>query len=160
MKMTEQMALDNLGIQDWRHMSKDKVMAFMSLVPQMNPEVAKAALAQFPKYVELSTEMIKNCKEYIAEGLTHASDSQKKVLEAHQAVLNTISLQLQQENLTDEMRKSLIEQQIDILNKMYAKDSEFKKFIQDMASTLLSVAGAVILVGGSAIGSVIVRRKL
>lgn len=57
MKMTEQQVLDNLGICDWRHMTKDKVIGFISAIPDMDPETAKAALAQFPEYVKFSFVM-------------------------------------------------------------------------------------------------------
>lgn len=48
--LNEQKVLDKLGIDDFRHLSKEKVIEFVSLVPNMEPEVAKAAIEQFPEF--------------------------------------------------------------------------------------------------------------
>ncbi|WP_156951394.1 hypothetical protein [Lacrimispora aerotolerans] len=42
--ITEQKVLNKLDIPDFRHMTKDKVMGFASMLPDMDPEVAKKAL--------------------------------------------------------------------------------------------------------------------
>ena len=42
--MTEDKVLRKLDIPDFRHMTKDKVVSFVSMLPQMDPEVAKCAL--------------------------------------------------------------------------------------------------------------------
>ena len=39
--LTEIQVLDKMGIPDFRHMTKDKVMSFATMLPQMDPEVAK-----------------------------------------------------------------------------------------------------------------------
>ena len=47
---TEQQVLKKLDIPDFRHLTKEKVIAFATMVPKMNPEVAKKALEQFPNF--------------------------------------------------------------------------------------------------------------
>lgn len=42
--LTEKQVLRKLGISDFRHMTKDKVVRFVSMLPYMDPEVAKKAL--------------------------------------------------------------------------------------------------------------------
>ena len=49
--MNEQKVLNKLGIEDFRHLSKEKVVEFISMIPNMEPEVAKAAIAQFPEFI-------------------------------------------------------------------------------------------------------------
>lgn len=46
--LSEKKVLKKLGIEDFRHMTKDKIVQFASMLPQMDPEVAKKALEQFP----------------------------------------------------------------------------------------------------------------
>lgn len=43
-ELTEQQVLQVLNIPDFRHLSKDTVMAFASMVSDMDPDVAKKAL--------------------------------------------------------------------------------------------------------------------
>ena len=42
--LTEQNVLNKLGISDFRHMAKDKIVKFASMLPYMDPEVAEKAL--------------------------------------------------------------------------------------------------------------------
>ena len=49
--ISEQQVLQRLGIQDFRHMTKDKIMRFATMLPYMDPEVAKKALEQFPAFM-------------------------------------------------------------------------------------------------------------
>ena len=56
--LTEQKVLKKLGIPDFRHMTKDKVVRFASMLPKMNPEVAKKALEQFPEFAASTKEIV------------------------------------------------------------------------------------------------------
>ena len=46
--LIEAKVLTKLGIPDFRHLTKDKVVSFVSMLPHMDTEVAKMALEQFP----------------------------------------------------------------------------------------------------------------
>ena len=56
--LSEKKVLKKLGIKDFRHMTKDKVVSFASMLPYMNPEVAKKALEQFPSFKDLAGDMV------------------------------------------------------------------------------------------------------
>lgn len=56
---TEIQVLKKLDIPDFRHLTKDKVIAFATMIPGMEPEVAKKALEQFPNFVSISLEIMK-----------------------------------------------------------------------------------------------------
>ena len=43
-QLTEAQVLEKLNITDFRHLSKDNVMSFASMIQDMDPEVAKKAL--------------------------------------------------------------------------------------------------------------------
>ena len=45
--LSESQVLEKLDIPDFRHLSKDKIMTFFSMLPSMDPEVAKKAIEQF-----------------------------------------------------------------------------------------------------------------
>ena len=61
---TEKQVLKKLGISDFRHLSKDKVIKFASMVPNMQPEVAKKALEQFPNFASTSLDLMRDYKEF------------------------------------------------------------------------------------------------
>ena len=56
--LTEQKVLKKLDIDDFRHLTKDKVITMASMLDRMNPEVAKKALEQFPDFAATAKEML------------------------------------------------------------------------------------------------------
>lgn len=48
--ISEKELLNELSIKNWRYMSKDKIAAFVNSLPRLDPEVAKAAICQFPHF--------------------------------------------------------------------------------------------------------------
>ena len=56
--LTEQQVLKKLKIEDFRHLTKDKVIAMASMLDKMDPEVAKKALEQFPDFANTMKEVL------------------------------------------------------------------------------------------------------
>ncbi|RGG56132.1 hypothetical protein [Blautia sp. AF19-10LB] len=48
--LTEQKALKKLGIEDFRHLTKDKAIMMVSMLDKMEPEITKKAIEQFPHF--------------------------------------------------------------------------------------------------------------
>lgn len=61
-KMTEKQVLRTLDIPDFRHLSKEKVMTFFSMIPQMDPEVAKKHWNNFQTFLLRSEKFCKTIK--------------------------------------------------------------------------------------------------
>ena len=57
---SEKQLLKQLGISDFRHITKDKLLAFTSSIDKVDPEVAKAAISQFPNFKEMVSEILNN----------------------------------------------------------------------------------------------------
>ncbi len=68
--LSEKKVLKKLGIKDFRHMTKDKVVRFASMLPYMDAEVAKKALDQFPAFKELATELATQYKSVVDNALS------------------------------------------------------------------------------------------
>lgn len=49
----ERNALSFLGIDDFRHMNKDSVINLIQMMSNIDPEVLKATLDNFPEYVDV-----------------------------------------------------------------------------------------------------------
>ena len=54
--LSEQKVLKQLKIDNFRQLSKDTIMKFASSINQMDPEVAKKALEQFPEFATVVKE--------------------------------------------------------------------------------------------------------
>lgn len=74
--LTEQKVLKKLGISDFRHMTKDKIVKFASMLPYMDPEVAKKALDQFPAFKELVSQLVVEYKAIVEKVLAENTASQ------------------------------------------------------------------------------------
>lgn len=158
---TEKQVLKKLDIPDFRHLTKDKVVAFASMVPSMQPEVAKKALEQFPNFVSTSLDLMRDYKSIFEEVLADDREETKnsyeiysRAIDAHQKILDEDNGELSFED------KMLVLNQIKELADAYASLS-LKKSENRMK--LLAIAGgvatAVIAVLGSALGSNIALSK-
>ena len=71
--LSEQKVLKKLDIPDFRHLTKDKIIAFASLLPQMDTEVAKKALEQFPNFASTSLEVMREYKSILENAIVSNS---------------------------------------------------------------------------------------
>ena len=61
-RLTEQEALERLNLESFERLSKKDVIRLGSLLPQMQPEVAKKALEQFPEFARAVGGMMSEYK--------------------------------------------------------------------------------------------------
>lgn len=140
-----------LGISSFRNLSKDKVIEFVSLLPQMDKELALSIIQQFPSYVELATTMVEQLTKTCDSVLEKASVSQVASIEAYKLILNDLSLLLKKENITKEEQDKITDKMILVADKIAAKDTEGKSFMSEIVKykeyviTGALVLGAVIL---------------
>ncbi len=151
--ITEQKVLNKLDIPDFRHMTKDKVMSFASMLPDMDPEVAKKALEQFPEFAKTILEITKNYKETLEKGLEENAASTKVCYNACNAIIESLQKLLEKEDLSYEERKDITDKMIEVSKMMSDKDSENKNFtlkvlaIAGLATAVVS-GGVVAVLGG------------
>ena len=145
--LTEQIVLKKLGIPDFRHMTKDKIVQFASVLPRMDPEVAKKALEQFPEFAKSATEIVSYYKDVVYKGLDKNTASVNSFYAMCDAINDTLHEQLQDEHLTFEEKSVIIDKMIELAKMKAEKDTENKKFIS-------AVIGKVSLGIGIAVGAV------
>ena len=130
--LTEAKVLDALGIQDFRHLTKDKIIGFVSMLPQMDPEVARLALEQFPAFAETTREIVLCMKENLTALIGSNSENMAEFNARCQEALSSFEAQLSREDLSEEGRKQVIDGIVGILTAMSQKDSENKDFLKDL----------------------------
>lgn len=149
---TEQKILKKLGIEDFRHLTKDKVITMASMLDKMDPEVAKKALEQFPEFAATTKEMLMEYKEILDKGLESNQKSVQAYYDTCNSTIASLQKQLEDENLSFEDKRYIIDRMLEVSKMMGEKDSENKKFIATLAvigATAACVATAVL---ASAIG--------
>lgn len=150
--LTEQKVLKKLGIEDFRHLTKDKVITMASMLDKMDPEVAKKALEQFPEFAATTKEMLMEYKETLDKGLETNQESVQAYYDSCNAIIASLQKQLEDENLIFEERKYIIDRMLEVSKMMGEKDSENKKFIATLAVIGAAAACIATAVLASAIG--------
>lgn len=131
--LTEQKVLQKLNIKDFRHLTKEKVILMASMLGKMDPEVAKKALEQFPEFANTTKEMLTEYKEILNRSLESNKESVQSYYSSCNSLIRILEKELENDELTFEQRKYIIEQMLEISKKMGEKDTENKKFIVTLA---------------------------
>lgn len=150
--LTEQKVLRKLNIEDFRHLTKDKVITMASMLDKMDPEVAKKALEQFPEFSNTVKEMLVGYKDTLDKGLDSNKESVQSYYDSCEFIIEVLQKQLEDENLLFEERKYIIDKMLEISRMMGEKDSENKKFIATMAIFGATAVGIVTVALASALG--------
>ena len=111
-QLTEKQVLKKLDIPDFRHLSKDKIMTFFSMLPNMDPEVAKKAIEQFPTYASTVKDIVIEYKDFLDKALSDNAESVQAYYAVCNSILEALSKMLEQNDLTFDEKKYIIEQMI------------------------------------------------
>ncbi len=149
---TEDAVKRALNIDSFRKLSKDKVIEFISLLPQMDREVAISIINQFPKYSSTVSEMVNQLKD-VCDRIIKGNDSNMEaVIGAYQSILDDLGSLLKKEYLSAEDRDSITFQMICVADKIAAKDTENKQFLQAIGKyaviTVIGIASVLATVLG------------
>ena len=157
--LTEQKVLKILDIADFRHLTKDKVIAMASLLDRMDPEVAKKALEQFPEFASTAKEMLAGYKDTLDKGLEVNKESVQAYYTSCSSIIETLQKQLENENISCEERKYIVDKMLELSKLIGEKDTENKRFIAALvvigaaAATFISLALASVLGGNTQVSA-------
>ena len=150
--MSEQSVLRKLGIKDFRHLTKAKVIKLASMLDKMDPEVAKKALEQFPEFSRTLNEMLTQYKDTLDKGILANADSVQYYYNICNSIIESLKKQLENEELSFDDKKYIIDQMLEISKMVGDKDSENKRFIFTMATVAAVVTAAVSAILATALG--------
>ncbi|GHV08972.1 hypothetical protein FACS1894217_12310 [Clostridia bacterium] len=151
-QLTEQQVLHQLNIPDFRHITKDKVMTFASMLQNMEPEVAKKALEQFPDFAKMTLQALTDYKGVMEKALEDNSASSKQCFDVYNMVLGTLKDCVEKENLPFEEKKYYLDKMMEVTKIADSKDTENKKFIWKIASTGALAVIAIVGISASILG--------
>ena len=143
--MREAKVLRELDIPDFRHMTKDKLVSFVSMLPQMDPEVAKRALEQFPAFAETSLAIVNCLKDSLGVAVDGNAASVSEFNAGCREALNALETLLLREDLSEAGREQVINGIMGIVDQMSRKDSENKRFLAELFRGILIAAGVVVV---------------
>lgn len=157
--LSEEEVKRKLKIDDFRHLSKDKVIKFASYLDRMDPEVAKAALAQVPEFALTVRAAIENSQKVVSKGLESNDFSVKWFYSMAEESINSLRKRIEEPSISEDERKAISSEIIEILKMVSEKDSENKKHIrQETTKMICACVGTTVLVGAS-VGLTVVLRQ-
>jgi len=150
--VSEEQVKDILNIKDFREISKDKIMEFVSLIPNMDKDVAMAIINQFPEFVDSAKNMIAQLNVFCDNLIKDNNSSQKDAINAYKLILESLSELLKKEDLSCEEREYITEKMVEVADKIAQKDTENKAFLMGILKLGASVIGGVALLGAAILG--------
>ena len=150
--ITEQQVKDALQIDSFRNLSKEKIMEFASLIPNMDKDVAISIINQFPAYAESSRKMLEQFKNVCDAALENNKDSQKDAILAYRKILDDLGGVLKKEELTPEERYRITEPRLEVADRISAKDTENKQFIDNLVKYGTQLTAGALLLGAVILG--------
>ena len=141
-----------LKIDSFRNLSKDKIMEFVSLIPNMDKEVAIKIIEQYPAFAKLSESMVAQLNKMCDTALEKNEESQRLTIQAYKQILDELSNQLHMEDISKEDREKITKQMIEIADKISVKDTENKAFIDKMVKYSTGFAIGALVLGATILG--------
>ena len=126
-----------LGIADFRHMSKDKLLTFASNIDKLDPEVAKSIIGQFPEFKSYMLSLVDVFKEQTNKLMESGDNVDKKVFDAMQTIINALTYELQNTELNAEQRNKCEDMLMELAKMCVSLDEKHKNFLKDFLTKII-----------------------
>lgn len=133
-------------------MSKDKLTTFISSLPYLDPEVAKAAINQFPNFSEFVKDMIKVMQENADKSINSDEKTSLASIDFLQQTRDALFLQLDSEELSENERLRILDGILE-LNKMTLElNKQRQNFLLKNSAIIATAIGTLALTAVSILG--------
>ena len=128
-ELSEAEVLKKLDIPDFRHMTKDKIINFASMLENMDPEVAKKAIEQFPDFAKMTLQAFKEYRTVLEKTLDASKESSEDCFKLFDKVITALEKCASQEGITFEEKKYYLDNMIEIARMVEKKIVKTNCFI-------------------------------
>ncbi|EHN79924.1 hypothetical protein SMCF_513 [Streptomyces coelicoflavus ZG0656] len=147
-----------LGIDSWRNLSKEKMVRFVAMMPDMDTEVALKIVEQFPEFKDFALNVMDVINKSHESTLSANKESQEYVHLAFQDLRETLKRELDRGELTWEQRREILEKMQEAVREEAQKDSENKRFLDGALKKVVMVGGAALALGVAFVGGRIMAQ--
>ena len=149
-----------LDIEDFRHITKEKIVQFVSNIPNMEKEVAIKAIEQFPAFKDYGNLMVSHLSEMCDRIIAENGKNAKAVFNAYQKTLDVLAAQLEKKSITAKDRRYFAEKMVEVADKMAAFDADNKNWFAGLVKYGSIVVGGALMLGAVYLGVDIKQIKL
>ncbi len=150
--LTEEDVKKELGITDFRSISKEKIVSFVNMMPKLDKELAINIIEQFPSYVTMANSMVDNLISLCNNALQDAKVAEVEAINAYKVVLETIRKELEDGIATPEERETYNKQMIEVADKISEIDARKKRWLSEVVKTGRDVVVVTLVIGASILG--------
>lgn len=148
--LTELEVKNKLGIDDFRSIKKDKLIEFVSNIPNMEKEVAIKCIEQFPNFKEYANTIVDHfyslCDSAIKE------DKKEDVVE-YQKLLDSLHKILEEPEISEDERHFVIENMVIVAERLEIAVEKHNKFKENVLKIASLVGLCAIAVGSAILGN-------
>lgn len=142
---TELAVKQALGIDSWRNLSKEKVLRFAALMPEIDQEVTLAIVAQLPVFTKFALQALTVLERLQLASLSSNGESQAHVHSAFQEYRAVLKGELDREDMSKEDRQLVLDKFKEAVELEGEKDTENKRFIDGLVNkAALGAGGAMV----------------
>lgn len=151
--VTEKRLMKKLGISDWRHLTKDRMVKFASSIKNVDPEVAKRILAQFPDFKEYSLSLLKEYSRNIDSIIEQNKCSSDEMVSACKSLIATLESLIASDDTDLSEKDKLINKELEVIKLMRDIDADNKRYLLMLNGMLGAAFAFAIAAVGSVLGS-------
>jgi len=152
--MLEEDVKKALNITDFRSLSKEKIMEFVSIIPKVDKEVAISIINQFPNYADMAKDMVGGMINLCDNALQDAKVGRKDVIESYRVVLETLKEELNKGDLSIDDRKRITDDMLVVAEKIDAVNDKHLEFLKDTLKKVGGTIAGVVVVGVAILGAI------
>lgn len=157
--LSQEEVLKKVGLENFKNVPKDKLIAFVSALPEMDKETAIKCIEQFPEFRNYANEIVGQLKDVSVELLKTQKESQERTILGYQKVLDSLSKRLEQAQLSSQDEHYIIEKMIEVADKMAELQRGNEDFLKHIAHLVASIAGGALAIGGAILGVRFIGKK-
>lgn len=150
--LSEKKVLKKLKIEDFRHLSKDTVMKFASSIKEMDPEVAKKALEQFPNFADAVKDGVLQYKEVASDVIKSGDNDHEMLIFMIEKEYIALTHMLETDELTLDEKFQIMDRLDKLQDKVCKENKEMRMYRLKIAGTVLGAVVVGFLSLGMALG--------
>ena len=147
-----------LGINDFRNISKQKLVAFVSSIPDMDKECAIKCIEQFPHFKEYSEYVVGRLYEMYNAAVSENTQMKQTAIAAYMLVLNDLSSLVNQDAIPAEDKGRIAEKMVDVANGIAEVEQRNEHFLRDVLNKFTAAGVGALMLAGTVIGVKFIKR--
>lgn len=148
-----------LNIDSWKKLSKDKIVEFSTMMPDMDKDVILNRIKQLPEFTKFAFEALNVMQKEHETTTTANKQNQENVHESYQDVRTILGRQLDREDLTQEERNRIYGLLFETLDQESDDDSKNKKFLDGLFNKSVAGTGAIVLTAIVFVGGQVILKR-